>query len=77
MITGLKVANALIHNISNCWEENEEEKELIDFELTEQKDGPEMMKMLLTLDYQVYKKKSRKILLTSLKTIKAKWWGYF
>ena len=35
-------------------------KEQIDIELTEQKAGFEMMKMLLTLDEKVYKKKTRK-----------------
>ena len=49
-------------------------KEQIDIELTEQKAGFEMMKMLLTLDEKVNKKKTRKILLwlTSLRACKSK-----
>ena len=54
MTNSLPVAKALIQYISNLLEENkEEEKEPINIELTEQKDGPEMMKMLLTLDDQM------------------------
>ena len=54
-------------------------KEPTDIELTEQKADPEMMKMLSTLDDQMDKKKTRKILLwlTSLKIAKASWWGKF
>ena len=81
MATSLPVAKTLIEYNYNNLEENEEEeeKEQIDIEVSEQKVDPEMMKMLLTLDDQVYKKKSRKILLwlTSLKITKANWWGNF
>ena len=35
------------------------EKEPIDIEFTEQKAGPEMMKMLMTLNDHVYKKTSK------------------
>ena len=38
-------------------------KESIDIELTEQKPDPEIMKMLLTLDCQICKMKTKKILL--------------
>ena len=44
-------------------EKDEVEKKPIDIELTEQKANPEMMQMLLTLNDQVYKKKTEKILL--------------
>ena len=74
METGRPVSKTLIKYNSNCSEKNnEEEKELIDIELTEQKAGPEMIKMLLTIDDRLYKKKTRKILLwlTSLKITKA------
>ena len=55
--TGLPVAKALIKYNSNCLEEKDEvEKEPIDIEFTEQKADPEMMKILSTLDDQVYKK---------------------
>ena len=64
MATGLLVDKTLIKYNSNSLEENDkEEKEPIDMELTKQKDRPKIMKMLLTLDDQVYKKKTRKILL--------------
>ena len=44
----------LFKSSSNSFEENdEEEKEPIYIELTEQKADPEIMKMLLTLDGQV------------------------
>ena len=51
-----------------------EEKEPIDIKFTEQNIHPEMMKMLLTLDDRMYKKKTRKILLwlTSLRVCKSK-----
>ena len=51
---------------------NEEEKEPIDIEFTEKNADSEMMKMPLTLEDQVNKKKTRKILLwlTSLKITK-------
>ena len=69
LATGTPVAKILIKYKSNSLEKNnEEEEEPIDINFTEQKSGSEMMKMLLTLDNQVYKKKTRKILiwLTSL-----------
>ena len=70
LATGLPVTKDLIKYNSNSLEENNEvEKEPIDIELTEQNAGPKIMKMLLTLDDQLHKKKMRKILLwiTSLK----------
>ena len=78
MATRRPVAKALI-KYNNNLEENEEVKEPIDIELTEQKQILIMMKMLLTLDDQKYKKKTRKILLwlTSLRAWKASWWGKF
>ena len=60
MATGRSVAKTLIKYISNRLEENdEEEKEPIDIELTDQKQILIMMKMLLTLNDQMYKKKTR------------------
>ena len=55
---------------------DDNEEEPIDIEFTEKNALPEMMKMLLTLNHQMYKKKSRKILLwlTSLRITKANWW---
>ena len=72
MASGILVAKNLIKYIAIIYE-NEEEKEPIDIEFTKQKDDPEMMKILLTLNDQVYKKKTRKILLwlTSLRITKA------
>ena len=56
MATSLPVPKILIEYNSNNLEENDEkEKEPINIELTNQNAGPEMMKMLLTLDYQVHK----------------------
>ena len=72
--TGLPVVKTLIKFHSNCSKENEEEERIpINIELTEQKAGPEMMKMLLNLDDRMYNKKTGKILLwlTSLKITKA------
>ena len=64
METGLPVWQNFIKYNSNYSEENdEEEKKTIDIEFTNQKAGPEVMKMLLTLNDQVYMKKTRKILL--------------
>ena len=64
MVTGLPVAKTLIEYNNNSLEENDEEKkESIDIELIEPKADPEMMKILLTLDYRMYKKKTMKILL--------------
>ena len=62
MATSLPIAKSLIKYNSYNLEENEEDEEQIDIELNEQKADPEMMKMLLTFDYRVYKK-TRKILL--------------
>ena len=73
MSTGRSVAKTLIKYNSNSMEENdEEEKEPIDLEFTKQKADPDMIKMLLTLNNQVYKKKTEKILLwlNSLKITK-------
>ena len=64
MATGTPDAKILIKYKSNNLEKNnEEEEEPINIDFTEQKSGPEMMKMLLALDNQVYKKKTRKILI--------------
>ena len=54
-------------------------KEPIDLEFAVYKADPEMIKMLLTLNDQVYKKETGKILLwlTSLKITKASWWEIF
>ena len=41
-------------------EEEVEEKEQFDIDFTDQNADPEMMKMLLTLDDQMHKKKTRK-----------------
>ena len=75
MATGIPDAKALIkYNSNNNLEENDEEKkDPINIELTEQKANTEMVKMQLTLDYQVYKKKTMMILLwlTSLRASKA------
>ena len=65
METGLPVAKTLIKYYSNNLEENEEEeeeeeKEPINIELTEQNAGSEIMKMQLTLNDRMYKKKTRK-----------------
>ena len=52
MATGLIVSKTLIEYNNNSSEENNEvEKEPIDIKFTEQRDRPEMIKMLLTLDY--------------------------
>ena len=53
MATGRPVAKTLIKYNSNSLEENEEEKESIDTELTEQNQILIMMKMLLTLNDQM------------------------
>ena len=54
MATGLSFAKTLIKYIRNNLEENdEEEKELINIEFTEQKQILIMIKMLLTLHDQV------------------------
>ena len=56
---------------------DEEEKKPINIELTEQITDPKMIKMLLILNDQMYKKMRRRILLllSSLKIKKVKWWG--
>ena len=75
MPTGRPVGKILIKYKSNSLEKNnEEEKEPVDIDFTEQKTGSEMMKKLLTLGNRVYKKKRRKILLwlTSLRHYKNK-----
>ena len=54
LTTGLPVAKILVrYNSNNLEENNEEEKESINIEFTEQKKTLIMMKMLLTLDDQV------------------------
>ena len=53
LATGSPVAKTLIKYNSNNLEENEDENELINIELTEQKASPEIVKMLLTLDDQM------------------------
>ena len=80
MVTGRPIAKTLIKYIRNNLEEkDEEEKEPINIELTEQKQIHIMMKMLLTLNDKMDKEKTRKILLwlTSLKITKANWFGEF
>ena len=58
---------------SNKLEENEE-KEPIDIEFTEQKTAPDNNEIILTLNDRMYKRKTRKILLrlTSLRAYKSK-----
>ena len=52
MAAGLEVTKALIEYIAIFWKKIlTEEKESIEIEFTEQKAGPEMMQMLLTLEY--------------------------
>ena len=75
MPTGKSVGKILIKYKSNSLKKNnEEEKEPVDIDFTEQKTGSEMMKKLLTLGNRVYKKKTRKILLwlTLLRHYKSK-----
>ena len=57
----------------NSSEEKMKKKEPIDIDFTEQNADPLIMKMLLTLNNRMFKKKTRKILLwlTSLKITKA------
>ena len=62
MAPDLPVSKTLIEYNPNSSEENEEEKEPIDIEFTEQKADPETMKILLTLNEHMYKKKMRKII---------------
>ena len=58
------VAKTVIKYNSNSLEENdEEEKEPIDLEFLKLKADPEMTKMLLNLNDQVYKNQTEKILL--------------
>ena len=52
MATGLPVTKTLIKYNNRLKENDEEEKEPIDIEFTDQNTDPEMMKMLLTLDDQ-------------------------
>ena len=75
LATDRLVSKTLIKYNSNISEENEEdEKEPIDIEFTEQKAGLEIMKMIFTLDDWMYKMKTRKmsLWLTSLKNYKSK-----
>ena len=74
LATGRLVAKTLIKYNNNLEENDEEEKDPINIELTEQKQILIMMNMLLTLDDQMYKNKTRKILfwLTSLRACKSK-----
>ena len=79
MATGLPFAKTLI-TYNNSLEENEDkEKKSIYIDSTELKVYHEIMKILLTLNDRVYKKKIRKILLilTSLKITNANWWEIF
>ena len=57
MATGLPVAKALIKYNNNLEENEEEDKEPINIEPTEQKQILIMMKMLLTLDVKIFTKK--------------------
>ena len=77
MLAGLSVAKTLIKYNSNSLTENDEEEKVpIVLSFALQKADPEMMKMLLTLDDQVHKKKKMILLwLTSLKITKVSWWG--
>ena len=60
MATGRPVVKAIIKYNSNCLEENnEEEKEPVDAEFTEQNAGLEIIKMDFTIDDQVCKKTGR------------------
>ena len=74
LATGLPVAKTLIEYNNSLEENDEEEKESISFELTEIKEILIMIKMLLTLNDQMYNKKMRRILfwLTSLRACKSK-----
>ena len=74
MATRRLVAKTLIEYNNNLEENDEEEKESINIEFTEENQILIMMKMLLTLANRVYKKKTRKILLwlTSLRARKSK-----
>ena len=64
LATERPVAKTLIKYNSNKSEENdEEEKEPMNIKLTDQKQILIMMKMLLTLNDQVYKKKTKKMFL--------------
>ena len=54
MVTWRPVTKTLIKYNSSCSEKNDEkEKEPIDIKFTDQNADPEMMKMQLTLDYQM------------------------
>ena len=54
LATGKPEAKTLIkYNNNNLEGNDEEENELINIELTEQKANPEMMKILLTLNDQI------------------------
>ena len=68
------VKTSIEYNSNNPEENNDEEKEPINIEFSEQNADPEMIKMLLTLNDQMLKKKKRKILLwlTSLRACKSK-----
>ena len=75
LANGRPVAKTLIkYNRSNLEENDEEEMEPINIELTYQKQILIMMKMLLTLNDQMCKKKTRKISLwlTSVRACKSK-----
>ena len=75
METGIPVVKILIkYNSNSLGTNDEEEKKPINIELTDQKQILIMMKMLLTLNDQVYKKKTKKILrwLTSVRACKRK-----
>ena len=53
LATGRSVSKTLIKCNNNSEENDDEEKEPINIDLTEQKIDPEMMKMLLTLNDQI------------------------
>ena len=75
MATGRPIFKVLIEYNCNSLEENDEkEKKPINIEFNDQNQILIMMKTLLTLSDQVYKKKPRKILLelTSFRTCKSK-----
>ena len=62
MATGRSVVKNLIKYNNNLKENEDEDKESINIELNEQNQTLIMMKMLLNLDDQMYKKKMKKIL---------------
>ena len=80
LATGLSVAKFLIKFISNNLEDTmKKRKKKLILSLLNKKLILKMMKLILTLDDQMDKRKTGKILLwiNSLRIIKASWWGKF